>query len=159
VFDSHCYAKGGAVLHMLRKRLGDEAFWRGINLYLTRFAAQNVESWDLRRCLEDASGTSLEGFFNQWVRGAGYPEYRIRGECRPGEKSSGLSARQPERGDGVTPVFTDPLEFEVWTAQGPRTYKFAMDRREMTYAIALDVRPLNVRFDPRLALLKKADFA
>ena len=34
MFDSHSYAKGGCVLHMLRKYLGDETFFAGLNKYL-----------------------------------------------------------------------------------------------------------------------------
>src|ERR1051325_9909386 len=66
MFDSHSYAKGGLVLHMLRKYLGDEIFFKGLNLYLKQNAFQTVEIHQLRLAMEKASGEDLNWFFNQW---------------------------------------------------------------------------------------------
>jgi aminopeptidase N len=38
MFDAHSYNKGGAVLHMLRRYVGEDAFWKALNLYLTQNA-------------------------------------------------------------------------------------------------------------------------
>jgi aminopeptidase N len=48
MFDSHSYAKGGRILHMLRRHIGDEAFFESIKLYLTKHAFSSVEVHDLR---------------------------------------------------------------------------------------------------------------
>src|SRR5208283_332536 len=62
LFDRHLYEKGGVVLHLLRTELGDSLFWAGIKLYLTRHAHGIVETSDLMRALEDASGRGLGRF-------------------------------------------------------------------------------------------------
>ena len=49
IFDRHLYEKGACVLHMLRRRLGDEVFWRGVNHYLVRHAKGVVETRDIMR--------------------------------------------------------------------------------------------------------------
>jgi len=77
LFDAHSYNKGGLVLHMLRRQLGDAAFFKGLNLYLTQHAFQSVEAHDLRLAMERVSGQDLNPFFNQWFFAKGHPEVAI----------------------------------------------------------------------------------
>lgn len=77
LFDAHSYNKGGLVLHMLRRQLGDAAFFKGLNLYLSQHAFQAVEAHDLRLAMEQVSGQDLNGFFNQWFFGKGHPDLKI----------------------------------------------------------------------------------
>ncbi len=74
MFDAHSYNKGGAVLHMLRQQVGDEAFFKSLNRYLTQHAFQSVEVHDLRLAFEDVTGQDLNWFFNQWFLGKSHPE-------------------------------------------------------------------------------------
>jgi aminopeptidase N len=77
LFDAHSYNKGGLVLHMLRRQLGDAAFFKGLNLYLTKHAFQAVEAHELRLAMEQVSGQDLNGFFNQWFFAKGHPELTV----------------------------------------------------------------------------------
>jgi len=67
IFDRHLYEKGAAVLHLLRRELGDTLFWKGVSTYLKRHQKGVVETRDLMRALEDVSGRSLEQFFEQVI--------------------------------------------------------------------------------------------
>jgi aminopeptidase N len=65
--------KGGWVLHMLRRRLGDDRFWSGIRTYYRRHQNANASTDDFRRAMEEASGENLAGFFDQWLYRGGVP--------------------------------------------------------------------------------------
>jgi aminopeptidase N len=69
------YAKGAMVLHMLRTRIGDEAFFSAIRNYLSsiQLAGAEVRTSDLIQAFENTSGESLTEFFNDWIYGEGYP--------------------------------------------------------------------------------------
>lgn len=69
------YAKGAMVLHMLRIRIGDEAFFSAIRNYLSssQLAGAEVRTSDLIQAFENTSGESLTEFFNDWIYGEGYP--------------------------------------------------------------------------------------
>ena len=67
------YQKGGWVLHMLRYRIGTEAFWDGIEAYYKTYRDANATSEDLRDVMEAASGQDLDAFFEQWLYRAGHP--------------------------------------------------------------------------------------
>ncbi len=77
LFDGHLYPGGAIRLHLLRRTVGDDAFWAGVNTYLTRFEGQVVETDDFRRVMEEASGHSLGRFFDQWYRSPGYPDLEV----------------------------------------------------------------------------------
>src|SRR6185369_9429059 len=70
------YEKGAWVLHMLRMRLGDDAFFRGIRNYYFAHREGNATSEDLRSELEKSSGKNLKDFFARWIYGAGHPVYQ-----------------------------------------------------------------------------------
>ncbi len=73
LFDGHTYVKGAWVLHMLEKKLGEPVFRAGLKSYLARHAYGVVETPDLQRALEEASGLELGAFFDDWVHRGGNP--------------------------------------------------------------------------------------
>lgn len=77
MFDSHSYAKGGRILHMLRYYLGDETFFRGLNAYLIQNANKTVEIHNLRMAFEEVSGEDLNWFFNQWFLDKGHADLEV----------------------------------------------------------------------------------
>jgi aminopeptidase N len=89
------YEKGAWVLHMLRFVLGDEAFYSGLNdyFYAQRHHHGFVSTEDLRIALESASGQDLDGFFNQWVYGQGYPQFDLRWQAQSNQLSIQLTQR------------------------------------------------------------------
>jgi len=77
MFDLVSYNKGGAILHMLRTYIGDEAFFLGLKQYLTNYKYQAAEVDHLRLTFEQLTGKDLNWFFNQWYFGSGHPNIEI----------------------------------------------------------------------------------
>ncbi len=77
LFDLVNYNKGGAILHMLRKYLGDKAFFTGLKNYLTQYQYKTAEVHQLRLVFEELTGKDLNWFFNQWYYGANHPNIEI----------------------------------------------------------------------------------
>ncbi len=71
------YRKGGYVVHMLRWKLGDAAFFRALRNYLNDPLLQykTARTADLQRHLEAESGQDLNEFFDDWIYGEGFPNY------------------------------------------------------------------------------------
>jgi aminopeptidase N len=74
------YNKGAMVVHMLRYKIGDAAFFQGMKNYLLDddLAFGYANTADLKSHLETVSGMSLTEFFNDWVYGQGYPSYQFQ---------------------------------------------------------------------------------
>jgi aminopeptidase N len=71
------YQKGAWVLHMLRREMGDELFWKGMELYYKRYRNKNAITRDFQMVMEEAGSRDLETFFHQWLYVAGQPELTI----------------------------------------------------------------------------------
>jgi len=155
LFDRHLYEKGGLVLHLLRMELGDTLFWAGIKLYLTRHARGIVETRDLMRALEDASGRSLGRFFEQWVFQPGHPEIEVGVAWDKGALT--LSVKQTHATtDGVASVFELPLEVEVHHAKASRLHMLKLAEtgaRAEVFTVPCAERPSFVVIDPRARVL------
>ena len=83
------YPKGGWVLHMLRGMLGDDVFFAGIRSYYARFRDSLASTADFRATMEEASGTELGWFFEQWLHRPGYPVIASRDHLGRGSRGGG----------------------------------------------------------------------
>jgi hypothetical protein len=73
VFRALVYNKGAAVLHMLRRLLGDETFFRGLRQFYEDRRYQKAGTDDFERAMEAASGQVLDRFFERWIYGSEIP--------------------------------------------------------------------------------------
>ncbi|HEX8738300.1 MAG TPA: M1 family aminopeptidase [Pyrinomonadaceae bacterium] len=97
MFDSYAYPRGGAVLHMLRKHLGDEAFFKSLNHYLTSNAHQPVSTEDLRIAIEETTGQSMDWFFDQWLYRMGHPIFEVTKAYDDAKKQLTLTVKQTQK--------------------------------------------------------------
>ena len=148
LFDTTTYQKGGAVLHTLREVVGTDNFWKAVNIYLNRHKLQNVETADLQKAMEEASGMKLDWFFDQWIYGAGFPKINIKQNYNPRTKILTLNVNQTQASDKITPsAFLLPMDVEITTSNGKKTERIEIKKRSETFSISLDGKPLEVFFD------------
>ncbi len=77
LYDRHLYEKGACVYHMIRGILGDELFNRAIHRFINDNAHKTVETIDLLRAIEQATGRNLAFLFDQYVFRGGHPDFKI----------------------------------------------------------------------------------
>ena len=162
LFDRHLYEKGAAVLHMLRGELGDARFWRSIRHYVKQNARRNVETIDLIRAIEDATGRNMRGFFDRWVFRGGHPEIEMQAAWDPKRKSVTLTIDQKQHVDEEHPAYAFDVEIglcdrapaHVESDRGPgplpgeRRIRVHVERAHETVTVPLETEPKLVRFDP-----------
>jgi aminopeptidase N len=85
--DAITYNKGASVLHQLRKRIGDEAFQRGVHDYLVKYGYQNATLDDFIGSLARASGQDLSGFSKEWLYEPGLNSISADFACEGGKVS------------------------------------------------------------------------
>ena len=73
----HIYEKGACVYHMIRAELGDELFERAMHTFVQDNAHQTVETIDLLRAIDKATGRNLQFLFDQYVLRGGHPDYKV----------------------------------------------------------------------------------
>jgi aminopeptidase N len=136
------YQKGAWVLHMLRRRLGDEAFFRGMRAFYQGHAGGNATTADLRRVLEAESGDRLEGFLRQWLRRVDLPALRVTWGWDEASREAVVEVDQVQAG----PPYQTPLDLAFQGADGAR-------RRTMKLATARDVARFSLPAPPTTLLV------
>jgi len=81
VFRALVYNKGALVLHMLRRLIGDEAFFRAIRRFYVESRFRKAATDELRVAMEREAGRPLGRFFDRWIYGSTLPRlafsYRV----------------------------------------------------------------------------------
>jgi aminopeptidase N len=154
LYDRHLYPGGAVRLHLLRKEMGDDAFFRGMRAYLARYRGRVVETDDFRREMEEASGRSLARFFDHWFRSPGYPRLTAEWDYAVAEGSGSLTLRRKKwPKDAKVPNFSFPVTVAVEDASGEWHRTSArMDGEQVVlrFALAEDVQQVVVDPDSDL---------
>ena len=149
VFDRHLYEKGARVLHMLRDVLGDGPFFRALAHYLTKHRHGVVESRDLARAIEDATGKSVDWFVSQWViDGAGHPELEIGLEWNPERHLAVATVQQTQQVDAHTPLFRVPTRIRFRVGDRDVDVPVELTEKQHAFRIPLAAEPTQMIFDP-----------
>ena len=152
LLNRNAYQKGAWVLHMLRRQIGDDAFWRGIRDYYRTYRDGNALTDDLRRVMEEVSGQELRWFFDQWTRVAGHPVIEVEWSY---DRSAGavrvrLSQTQPSAA---------PFRFalDIGLGEGDDTsdvvHTVQIDQVDETFLLPAAQAPTELTLDPDTWLL------
>jgi len=153
LLNANNYEKGAWVLHMLRKRIGDEAFFRGLRDYYQAHREANATTEDLRGALEKSSGKNLKDFFARWVYGAGHPRYQLEWGSMERHAGAFLTVNLKQLQDGE--AFLDPVPIE-FTVNGQKKRETVYPKGKLTTVqIRLDANPTSAEIDPDGTLLKE----
>jgi len=154
MFDRHSYEKGGRVLHMLRKYVGDDAFFAALTNYLTKNRYTAVEISKLRTAFEETTGEDLTWFFDQWFLQRGHPELKISHSYANGQV---LLRVQQTQDTLFQPVFRLPLKLTVWQREKPTDHRITITKADQTFTFAAADKPTLVKFDSEGQLLAQLD--
>ena len=151
-FSSTVYEKGSWVLRMLRRLLGDDQFFAAIAAYRAAYGGSGATTAGLQDVLEDATGTDLDWFFEQWVYGENRPRLRY-GWSEVAGPAVRLVVRQEQTN---APLFRMPVDVRVTTVAGVvDTEVWVEAEREQSFDLPLTSAPTAVAVDPDHHLLRE----
>ena len=121
------YAKGGRLLVMVRKLIGEEAFRSGLKSYFEKFAYKNTVGNDLWQELESASGQPIVNLMNAWISQPGLPVVSVSSSHDAATLSQErffIGEHQPSDALWPIPLFANqPLDVKI------------LDQKETTVSI------------------------
>ena len=98
LLDANSYQKGGWILHMLRRQMGDSTFHTFIRTYYDHYKGSNANTNDLEQIAEEVSHKDLHTFFKQWLYTPGIPQLMIQWKYDEQNKTvSGYSQSNSKR--------------------------------------------------------------
>jgi aminopeptidase N len=173
LFDRHLYEKGAAVLHMLRGELGWERMKRALRQYIGDNATRSVETIDLVRAIERATGRNLREFFAQWIDRGGHPELEVRASW-DGERSAlTLEVEQKQTIGADQPPYVFDLSIGLLAGipdavardagdgplAGEQRLRVHVEHARESFVIACAAKPALIRIDPGAYLLCTLTYA
>jgi aminopeptidase N len=160
MFDTYAYPGGGSVLHMLRKQIGDKAFFRGLNHYLTQNAHQPVSTEELRIAFEEVTGQSLDEFFHQWLYTMGHPVFEVTQSYDDAAKKLTLNVKQTQQIDPKneypqTQYIRAKVDIEI---DNKIETVWVEPKETNVFTFDLPTKPKLVNFDYQDTILKEMKF-
>lgn len=154
------YNKGSMVVNMLRFKMGDDAFFQGVQNYLadSNLAYGYAISTDLQGHLETAFGGDLDEFFNDWLYNQGYPTYTINA-LNFGAGQVKITVNQTQSHPSVS-YFEMPLPIRLLGAGG-QTYDTVINNTTngQQFIIPVPFIVTGVQFDPKRNIISKNNSA
>ena len=132
VFRSLIYNKSAMVLHMLRRLMGDEAFFGGLRAFYDDWEFKKAGTGDFQRVMERASGRNLTQFFETWIFGARIPTVAFSHTANEGD----VVLRFEQKGEP-----TDiPIAVTVTDGSGTRDILVTLSERITEHRVPLTGR-------------------
>ncbi len=141
------YRKGAWVMHMLRKVMGDTAYWNLLQAYRTTYAQSAATTADFTTLASSIHGSDLSWFFNPWLYQSGAPTYTFAWTNAQFGSQRYLRLRVNQTQAAAT-VFNMPMEVDVTTAGGTQRLTVRQDARSDDYLLPIAAAATGVAIDP-----------
>jgi Aminopeptidase N len=167
LYDRHLYEKGACVYHMIRAELGDELFYQAIQTFVQDNAHKTVETIDLLRAIEKATGRNLMFLFDQYVYRGGHPDYKVAYAWDGEHKLAKITVTQTQVKDskngngnskdvfdlkipigfGYKPKKDDSYNSSASSTPNLKTFTVRVYEREQSFYFPLEEKPAFISFD------------
>lgn len=152
LYDRHLYEKGSCVYHMIRAALGEDLFWAAIAIFVQTNAHKTVETIDLLRAIDQATGRNLLWLFDQFVFRGGHPDYKVGYEWDGDSHLAKLTVTQTqvEKGKESETLFDLKVAIAIHFASPehpPQTFTIRVYQAEQSFYFPLPAKPSYIRFD------------
>jgi aminopeptidase N len=155
MFDLVSYQKGGRIQHMLRKYVGDAAYFKSLGNYLTTNKFKNGEAHQIRLAFEEVTGRDLNWFFNQWYFGSGHPIVKINYVYDDSVGKAKIIIEQTQKTDKV---FKLPIAIDVYNGATAKRHNVWVQNKVDTFTFSYAKRPELINVDAeKIMLWQKTD--
>jgi aminopeptidase N len=153
LYDRHTYEKGSCVYHMIRAELGEELFWQAMQTFVQDNAHKTVETIDLLRAIEKATGRNLAFLFDQYVYRGGHPDFKVAYSWDGEAKLAKVTLTQTQVSADKNKDIFDlriPIGFGYVQTGEPaqlQTFTVRVHEREQSFYFPLTQKPDFISFD------------
>ncbi|TMI61241.1 MAG: M1 family peptidase [Bacteroidetes bacterium] len=150
MFDAVSYQKGGRILHMLRNFVGDSAFFKSLNNYLTTNKFKSAEAHNLRLAFEEVTGRDLNWYFNQWYFGSGHPSVTIDYVYDDAAGKVNVIVKQTQK---TGKIFTLPMAVDIYNGSQKVRHTIWVKNEVDTFTFNYSKKPELVNVDADKVML------
>jgi aminopeptidase N len=149
LYDRHIYEKGSCVYHMIRAELGDELFWQAVQTFVQDNAHQTVETIDLLRAIEKATGRNLAFLFDQYVYRGGHPDFKVAYAWDGDANLAKVTVTQTQAKADSKDLFNLRIPIGFGYKENPQltTFTVRVHEKEQSFYFPLTQKPDFISFD------------
>lgn len=159
LYDRHLYEKGACVYHMINGLLGDELFDKAIHTFVQDNAHKTVETIDLLRAIEKATGRNLAYLFDQYVFRGGHPEFKVSYSWNNQNKLAQVTITQKQAKSDSTGSDSElfdlhiPIAFgyveknKLTSNYGEKKIVLRLHQKQQSFYFPLEKKPSFLSFD------------
>lgn len=158
--DNYAILHGSSVLHMLRKHLGEENWWKFIRYYVKTYSGKTVATEDFPKAVETATGVNIDKFFDQWIYKMGRPFFEVTKKWDAAGKQLVLTVKQTQKRDSASvypqvEFYEGKMEMEIDNRIVP---VYLEPKAENVFTFPADTEPRLVNFDFEGTWIKEVKF-
>ncbi|MBD2280724.1 M1 family metallopeptidase [Aphanizomenon flos-aquae] len=149
LYDRHIYEKGSCVYHMIRAELGDELFWQAVQTFVQDNAHKTVETIDLLRAIEKATGRNLAFLFDQYVYRGGHPDFKVAYAWDGDANLAKVTVTQTQAKADSKDLFNLRIPIGFGYKENPQltTFTVRVHEKEQSFYFPLTQKPDFISFD------------
>jgi aminopeptidase N len=154
------YNKSSWVYHMMRRMVGDSAFFSTLRSYIAKYSLGAAQTVDMQaHFAENIPNPAVDWntFFDQWLLGKGHPRFVViattNDRAEGGRYASRVTVRQTQSGDGVPDTYVVPLTIRFMNTAQIYDTTIIIDQRVAQFTFSLPFVPDTVVVDPRYNVL------
>ncbi len=144
------YGKGTWILHMLRRRMGDDAFFKMLAELRRRYEFKTITTADFRALVREMrpqslSAAAVDAFFENWVYATGIPALKLKYAVRGVAPAVKLSGTVEQRGVDDDFSIDTPVEIQngkgapqtIWVRTSGAETPFTANLRQLPTRVAI----------------------
>ena len=147
------YGKGAMVFHMLRRELGDRAFFTAITDLYKSYLFKRAGWQEIERLMEKASGRNLRTFFSVWLQKRGVPRLKARVRTARATKKGEYLIHISMVQEG--PLFPIQVPLKVVTPTGEKRLTLTMEKQKAELEAKVEGKPRRILIDPDYDVMRR----
>jgi aminopeptidase N len=148
LLNANSYQKGAWVLHLLRRKVGDSLFWKGIRTYYKTYKESNANTSDFEKIFEKVTHQNLTVFFKQWLFNPGQPMLHIQWNYNREKKYVAIKIEQTQ-----PDLFEFPLQIAFVNGNNKVMKTIDIKNKITEIEIPIPMVPTELIIDPDVDLL------
>lgn len=158
--DTYAKFRGALVLRMLRKEIGDEAFFKSIQSFVKAHAFKSATTQDFQREVKKACGKDMHWFFDQWIYKTGHPVFQVSSAYDSNAKQYSLHIKQIQQPDSAATYpqvsyFQGKMEVEI---NHKKEFIQLKPQRDNHFIFSLSAQPKMLNLDVEQTWIKEIQF-
>ncbi|MCH7817376.1 MAG: peptidase M28, partial [Proteobacteria bacterium] len=147
------YGKALMMFHMLRRKVGDDAFRSAFASFYRKNRGKRASFSDIQAAFDSVTDSDHSKFFDQWVNRIGAPSLVLNGITVKEQNGGFVIHGSIDQVQEIDPFMLD-VPLHVQTQSGIETVVVSTTQRKQSFDISVNSQPLSIATDPMFDLFR-----